>query len=177
MKVGVKSISRSPPQPRIPMPNFDGEYPHKIDSKGRLFVPSRILEEILEPADQGHFRVMVNKAEGCLDLHTESGYEAFRKSALSKERTARGARLLRRYLGANTRKIKIDAQNRILLPEDLRARICLGKEAILVGCGSYIEIWDAKIYQETAFPDADTYYGAEAAELRNPDYVPEEGEL
>ena len=165
-----------PKPPAAPMLDFEGEYAHKIDQKGRVFIPILLLDEITEPAEKGHFRVMVNRATGCFDLYTESEFEKFRRSALGKEKTAHGARLLRRYIGASTRRIKIDTQNRILLPEELRSRIDLGDEVLIVGCGTYIEIWNAKLYQEQAFPEADRYYGAEAAELRNPDYVPEEGE-
>jgi len=170
---GLRQVLR----PALPaMLDFDGEFTHKIDKKGRLFMPSSLLEEIKEKADQGHFRVMANRAEGCFDLYTESEYEVFRRSALGKEKTARGARLLRRYLGANTRKVKVDSQNRVLLPEELRSRITLEGEVMIVGCGTYIEIWDPKVYEIRALPEADHYYGAEADELRNPDYVPEEGE-
>ncbi|MHC4380068.1 MAG: division/cell wall cluster transcriptional repressor MraZ [Planctomycetota bacterium] len=159
------------------MLDFDGEYTHKIDKKGRVFMPTALLDEVKEASERGHFHVMANKAVGCFDVFTESEFKKWRRSALSTEKTALGARLLRRYIGASTRKVKVDSQNRILLPEELRSRIKLEGEVLIIGLGNSIEIWDAKIYAETAFPEADEYFGAEAAALRNADYVPEEGEL
>ena len=166
------------------MIDFDGEFTHKIDKKGRVFMPSALLDEVatavekehVSASELGYFRVFANRAVGCFDLYTESEFQKFRRSALGKEKTAHGARLLRRFIGASTRKIKVDSQNRILLPDELRSRIALEGEVEIVGCGSYIEIWDAKVYAKTAFPEADSYYGSEASALRNPDYVPEEGE-
>jgi len=166
------------------MIDFDGDSTHKIDKKGRIFMPSALLEEVdraiakkeLDPSEGGYFRVFANRAVGCFDLYTESEFRKFRLTSLGKEKTAQGARLLRRFIGANTRRIKVDSQNRILLPEDLRSGLPLEGEVEIVGCGSYIEVWDAKTFLEKAMPEADNYYGIEAPALRNPDYVPEEGE-
>jgi MraZ protein len=158
------------------MGSFNGEYAHKIDQKGRIFVPRRILEEIQDSNERNHFHVVVNKAEGCLDIYTASAFASFVDSAVAKQKTARAARLLRRSLGANSRKIPLDAQGRILLPEELRARIELGRDAMIVGSLNYFEIWDRKVYTETALPAADEFYDAEFATFRNPDYKPEEGE-
>ena len=158
------------------MGSFNGEFAHKIDSKGRIFVPRRILEEIEDPGERNHFTVVVDKAEGCLVIYTASGFADYISSAIAKQKTSRGARFLRRSIGANSRRIPLDAQGRILLPEELRARIEMGRDAMIVGGLSYFEIWDQKVYKEIALPKADEFYEAEVADFRNPDYVPEEGE-
>ncbi|MCP4093949.1 MAG: hypothetical protein GY747_10920 [Planctomycetes bacterium] len=157
------------------MGSFNGEFAHKIDTKGRIFVPRRILEEIEDPTERNHFHVVVNKADGCLVIYTSSAFDAFIKGAVAKQKTARNAQLLRRSLGANSRRIPLDAQGRILLPEELRARIEMGRDAMIVGSLTYFEIWDRKVYEEMALPAADEFFDAEAATFRNPDYVPEEG--
>jgi MraZ protein len=177
-KTQVEETSTAGPRflPTPPMGTFNGEFEHKIDSKGRMFVPRRILEEIEEPAERNHFQVVVNKEEGCLDVFTESAYREYLRSALAKQKTARGARLLRRSLGANSRKVPLDTQGRILLPKELRERIELGEDAVLVGSLSYFEIWDRERYQAVALPEADEFYNAEAADFRNPDYEPMEGD-
>jgi len=159
------------------MTSFNGEFEHKIDQKGRIFVPRRFLEEIEELSERNHFHVVVNKADGCLVIYTASAFAVYVGSAVAKQKTAKGAQLLRRSLGANSRKIALDAQGRLLLPDELRARIELGRDAMIVGSLSYFEIWDRKIYQETALPAADDFFNTEAADFPNPDYVPEEGGL
>lgn len=158
------------------MGTFNGEYEHKIDSKGRIFVPRRIVEEIEEPAERNHFQVVVNLEEGCLDVYTESAYREYLRVSLAKEKTARGARLLRRSLGANSRKVPLDTQGRVLLPKELRERIKLGADAVIVGSLSYFEIWDRSRYMNDALPEADDFFNAEVANFRNPDYEPMEGE-
>jgi len=67
------------------MDTFNGEYEHKIDPKGRVFVPRRLLEGIENKEQQDHFQVVVNKEEGCLVVYTESGYHALLRSALAKQ--------------------------------------------------------------------------------------------
>lgn len=149
---------------------FNGEYEHKIDAKGRVFVPRRILEEIQDPAERNHFHVVVS-AEGCLDVHTESGFRRFVREALSSQRTVQGARLLKRRIGAFSRRIPLDAQGRLTLPEELRRKIQLGSDAMVVGSINYFEIWDREVYRANALPEAEAYYDAEAPGFVSDDFL------
>ena len=149
---------------------FNGEFEHKIDVKGRVFVPRRILEEIQDPAERNHFHVVVNE-EGCLDVHTESGFRSFVREALASQRTAQGARLVKRRLGAFSRRILLDAQGRLTLPEELRQKIQLGSEAMVVGSITYFEIWDREVYRDQALPKAEAYYQSEEPNFVSGDFL------
>ena len=149
---------------------FNGEFEHKIDAKGRVFVPRRILEEIRDPAERNHFHVVVSE-EGCLDVHTETGFRRYVQERLASQRTAQGARMLKRRIGAYSRKIPLDAQGRLTLPEELRQKIQLGSEAMVVGSINYFEIWDREVYREKALPDAEAYYDAEAPGFQSGDFL------
>jgi len=158
---------------------FNGEFEHKIDAKGRVFVPRRILEEIADPAERNHFHVVVSE-EGCLDVHTESGFRRYVREALASQRTAHGARMLKRRMGAYSRRIPLDAQGRLTLPEELRRKIRLGNEAMVVGSINYFEIWDREVYTQKALPEAEAYYEEQAGGFLSSDYLgdafPDSGE-
>ena len=149
---------------------FNGEFEHKIDAKGRVFVPRRILEEIQDPAERNPFHVVVSE-EGCLDVHTESGFRRYVREALASQRTAHGARMLKRRIGAYSRRIPLDAQGRLTLPEELRRKISMGNEAMVVGSINYFEIWDRDLYLEKALPEAEAYYEAESSGFLSSDYL------
>jgi len=159
------------------MDTFNGEFEHKIDPKGRVFVPRRLMEGIEhKESEQDHFQVVVNKEEGCLVVYTESGYRDLLRSALAHQKTAQGARLLRRSLGANSRKVPLDSQGRMLLPKELRERIELGDDVMIVGSIRYFEIWDRQRFAEQVLPAADEFYLAASPNFFNPDFEPMEGE-
>ena len=149
---------------------FNGEFEHKIDAKGRVFVPRRILEEISDPAERNHFHVVVSE-EGCLDVHTESGFQRYVREALASQRTAQGARMLKRRIGAYSRRIPLDAQGRLTLPDELRRKVQLGNEAMVVGSINYFEIWDREVYLKQALPQAEAYYEEQAGGFLSSDYL------
>jgi len=92
---------------------------------------------------------------------------------LRNEKNASRAKKLRRSLGANSRKLKVDAQGRVLLPEELRSRIDLSGEAMIVGALSYFEIWNRTKY-ESGLVDADDYFNSATGDMTSPDYQPTE---
>ena len=51
-----------------------------------------------------------------------------------------------RYLHRNALQVSPDAQGRILLTKELLAYAGIAKEAVVVGCSSYVEIWSAENY-------------------------------
>jgi MraZ protein len=51
------------------------------------------------------------------------------------------ARLLLRLIFGNASKVDLTASGHILLPEDLKSFAGLEKELIMVGQGSYLEVW------------------------------------
>lgn len=166
MNVGEKLIFLLP---LLVMSHFNGEFTHKIDSKGRVFIP-RVFIDAIEPAsEKASFECFINTVEGCFEIYTPSAFAEYVQSTLSTEKDAMRAKKIRRLLGANSRKLKVDSQGRILLPEELRQRINLESEVTLNGAMSYFEIWDSKRYAEI-YVESQAFFDQATDEMTSPDY-------
>lgn len=114
-----------------------GKYKHNVDPKGRLFVPSKLREELGEA-----FYVTLG-LDHCLSVYTEEGWQAildkYNQLPISKARKMR-------FLFANAAKCEPDKQGRFLLPTELRDYAGLRQEVTFIGQGGHAEIWDSEAY-------------------------------
>ena len=126
---------------------FTGEHYHTLDSKGRIAMPSKLREElgesfIIAPAIRGN----------CIKVYSMAEWEIFLKPILATPRKTSEATL--RYLHRTAAQVTPDTQGRVLLTQGLIDKAQLKKDAVVVGCGSYIEIWSKENY-EAAVADED----------------------
>ena len=88
-----------------------GKYKHTVDPKGRLFVPSKLRDELGEA-----FYVTLG-LDHCLSVYTETGWQAildkYNALPISQARKMR-------FLFANAAKCEPDKQGRFLIPTELR---------------------------------------------------------
>ena len=133
-----------------------GKYKHTVDPKGRLFVPSKLREEL------GDAFYVTLGLDHCLSVYTEAGWQGildkYNALPISQARKMR-------FLFANAAKCEPDKQGRILLPAELRGYAGLKDSAVILGFGDKAEIWDADTYDamEQAFfaeGDLDTVLSA-----------------
>ena len=119
---------------------FTGEHHHTLDSKGRLAMPSKLREElgesfIIAPAIRGN----------CIKVYSMAEWEIFLKPILETPRKTSEATL--RYLHRTAAQVTPDTQGRVLLSQGLIDKAQIKKDAVVVGCGSYIEIWSRENYE------------------------------
>ena len=155
--------------PFLIMVHFNGEFTHKIDSKGRVFIPRTFIDAIELTSEKASFECFINTVEGCFEIYTPSAFSKYVEKTLSTEKDAMRAKKIRRLLGANSRKLKVDSQGRILLPEELRQRINLESEVTLNGAMSYFEIWDSKRYAEV-YSESQAFFDEATEDMTSPDY-------
>ena len=114
-----------------------GKYRHTVDPKGRLFVPSKLREEL------GDAFYVTLGLDHCLSVYTEAGWEAivekYNALPIAKARKMR-------FLFANAAKCEPDKQGRFLLPADLRQYAGIKQDVTFIGQGSHAEIWDSDTY-------------------------------
>lgn len=112
-----------------------GKYRHTVDPKGRLFVPSKLRDELGEA-----FYVTLG-LDHCLSVYTEAGWQSildkYNALPISQARKMR-------FLFANAAKCEPDSQGRILLPQKLRAYAGLDKDVVIIGVSNRAEIWNAE---------------------------------
>lgn len=112
-----------------------GTYEHSIDAKGRLFIPSKLREEL------GATFYLAMGVDTCLAIYPQESWERFTEKfaslPISKSKAMRS-------LFANTVKCAPDSQGRIVIPQRLRAYADLGKDAVIIGVHDRAEIWSAQ---------------------------------
>ena len=118
---------------------FTGEYAHSVDAKNRIFVPARFREELGET-----FMVARDIRRDILKVYSLEGWQDYISPIMSQERKLSEKAI--RYLHRNALQVSPDAQGRILLSKDLLAYAKISKDAVIVGCNSYVEIWSAENY-------------------------------
>jgi MraZ protein len=120
---------------------FHGEHTHSIDGKGRLFIPKRFQDELGRDAQQNLACFLTRGQDRCLYLFPESGFQKALAGLDIAAFTGPNQRAAQRLFFANTARLELDANGRILIPEKLRAHIGSSKEVVIVGVNDHAEIW------------------------------------
>ena len=115
---------------------FTGKYNHTLDTKGRIIVPAKFKKYLGEL-----FQISIGM-DGCLYIFPMERWQKFVEDLNRLPGTDIRARKLRRAMLANSCECEIDKQGRILINSDLRAAGGLTKDAVFVGVGDKIELWD-----------------------------------
>ncbi|MBP1736614.1 MAG: Cell division protein MraZ [Oscillospiraceae bacterium] len=116
------------------MGSVTGTYEHTIDSKGRLFMPAKLREEL------GSVSYLTMGMDQCLAIYPEESWKLFtdKFSSLPISQSK-----VMRPLFANAVKLEPDSQGRVVLPQRLRTYAGLGKDVVIIGVHNRAEIWDA----------------------------------
>ena len=116
-----------------------GEYQHSLDSKGRLFMPAKLREEL------GVTFYLAMGVDACLAIYPQATWDRFTEKFASLPMSQSKAM---RPLFANAAKCEPDAQGRIVLPQKLRAYAHLEKDVVVIGVSNRAEIWNAEKWAE-----------------------------
>jgi MraZ protein len=119
---------------------FLGEYRHSIDNKDRLTVPARFRELMADGA------YILRGFDRNLMVLAPKTFESISHRLDQMSLTDPLARALRRLIIGSASRLEVDKVGRILIPEFLcqKAGMTSDQDAVLVGQGSYFEIWSSK---------------------------------
>ena len=120
---------------------LSGEYRHTLDPKNRLFIPAKHREELGDS-----FMVVRSIRESCLQIYSLEEWDKYIEPIKKMER--RDSEKILRVLHRNAAQVSPDAQGRIVLPISLIQHAEIVKGAVVVGCGSYGEIWSEENYDK-----------------------------
>jgi len=119
---------------------FRGQFAHSIDAKGRISLPSRFRDALMR---DGEVRFVVTPAvfDPCLHVYPLGAWEVFeQRIAELPSMDPHVVRFRRLYVSAAV-ECELDKAHRILVPQDLRERVDLTREALWAGVGKYMELW------------------------------------
>ena len=116
--------------------NFRGINNLAIDDKGRMAVPARYRDRLIEMCG-GRVVVTVDR-DHCLLVYPMPEWEIIENKLVELPSLNKQARLLQRLLIGYATECEIDSQGRIL-----------NKKAVLIGQGKKFEIWDEEAWNES----------------------------
>lgn len=128
---------------------FTGTYEHSIDTKNRLAVPSDI-RALLGGSSNNTKSIFlyVTLGEGqALCLYTEEGFEQRANELDHSSLDPDQLLAYERMMFSLSRRVEIDKQGRVRLPENLLAMAKLGSDVVLIGVKDHLEIRDRQSWQ------------------------------
>jgi MraZ protein len=137
------------------MTNFIGEFDCKLDSKGRLMLPSSLRKQ-LDPAAQERF-VMHRGFEKCLVLYPNNDWKYISEEVNKLNQYVKKNRDFTRYFYRGATELGLDGTGRLLFPKRLLEYAEVSKEVVLFAHGNKIEIWDKAAYDNLLNDEPDEF--------------------
>lgn len=132
---------------------FRGRQSVKIDPKGRLIVPSQYRAQkssAKSTSKKQNYFITNNLYRGQrhLDLFPENEWLALEKRMNKLPSLNMDVQAFRRFYLASAVPVSVDAQGRLLVPQELREYAGLNEDVVLLGVGNKLEVWNAAEWQK-----------------------------
>lgn len=122
------------------MTNFFGEYECKLDEKGRLKLPSAILNQLGESSDRDF---VANRGfERCLNLFPKTVWNIKLNEVQGLNDYLPEVRQFKRVFYRGATEFTPDKSDRILLPKLLLDYAGIDRTLIIAAFGDYLELWN-----------------------------------
>jgi MraZ protein len=126
---------------------FRGAAKVTLDDKGRMLLPTRYRERLLERS-AGHLIVTVDRDGQCLQLYPLIDWEQVEQRLMQLPSLHAQSRRLQRLMVGHATDLSLDSHGRMLLPQELREFAGLTRHAMLIGQGNRCELWDETRWME-----------------------------
>jgi len=132
-----------------------GEYDVKLDTKGRIRLPSGLIAQLGESA---HRPFVVNRGfEKNLTLYPEHVWERITREINDLNIYNKKKREFVRYFYRGAQKLQMDGSDRILLNKRLLEYAGIDKEVILSAVNDRVEIWAVDQYDQLLQEEPDDF--------------------
>jgi MraZ protein len=136
---------------------FRGTFEYTLDAKNRLAVPPKFRAAfadgvVLAKGDGRHLELWRAEDHGA---RTAASLESLHPLAPEREK-------LERFYFSNSHDTELDAAGRVMVPGPFLDHAGLAKEAVVLGAGNHLEIWD-----RAAWTEQNAGLAAEVAEIRS----------
>ncbi|HIS41161.1 MAG TPA: division/cell wall cluster transcriptional repressor MraZ [Candidatus Aphodovivens avistercoris] len=136
-------------------PTFDlnGKYRYKVDEKGRVSLPAKfrkvVSKDLVVTLSPEGDSLWVFESAGFNQWIIQVFKDRFGRYDSSDKRHVR----MRSILKSRSEDVLVDSSGRIMLPAELRGKVDIDKDVVIVGNTGYFEIWDAKRFDEVGADD------------------------
>jgi len=119
-----------------------GTFSRSIDDKQRVTIPKE-LRAALGEASGGVFYVAPG-TDGSLAIYDEGSFLQLADRFSSASPAQRDVRAFGRLFYAQARRTELDKQGRLRIPPELSQWAALSTDAVLVGVGNHMELWESE---------------------------------
>ena len=147
---------------------FRGVQHINLDAKGRLSVPARQRESLLD-ISAGSIVVSIDTQSSCLVLYPLREWERIERDIQNLPTLNPAIRRFQRLVLGYASDLDLDSNGRILLPGAVREYAHLEKRVVLVGQGNKLELWSESLWEaecEAALAAEEDDLPAELMELK-----------
>ena len=147
---------------------FRGVQHINLDAKGRLSVPARQRESLLD-ISAGSIVVSIDTQSSCLVLYPLREWERIERDIQNLPTLNPAIRRFQRLVLGYASDLDLDSNGRILLPGALREYAHLETRVVLVGQGNKLELWSESLWEaecEAALAAEEDDLPAELMELK-----------
>jgi MraZ protein len=130
---------------------FTSEYESKLDAKGRMVLPARIKAQL--PEGDSHELVIRKGFERCLILYPMVEFKKVFSKISGLSEFNEEYRKLQRNFFSGTVTVELDGNGRFLVPKNMLSYAQIEKDAILVGMGNKVELWNPTLYEKHLITD------------------------
>ncbi len=130
---------------------FFGTHPLRLDEKGRIFLPAKFRDELADGL------VVTRGQEHCLYVWPRAEVARITERLREAPVTNKAARDYVRMFSSGASEETPDRQGRVTIPPVLRSWASLGRDVVVIGAMTRLEIWDAAAWQAYAEEQADSF--------------------
>ena len=134
-----------------------GEHTYQMDPKGRISLPGKFREALL---DGVHLTL---GQEGCVYAFPQAEWEREKERVQSRTLADLRNRGYARVFFGNAERVDLDAQGRLVVPRRLREKVGLGRDVTVVGVSDRLEIWARDAWDRYASPLETSYQTGDLA--------------
>jgi len=129
---------------------YEGEYSVALDDKNRLTLPAafRRVQRPDMPTEYANRFVMTRGLDGGLALYPIPEWRRIEETLMKMPFTERKFRFFNRMLHSKATEVIVDKQGRIPVSKDHKDIAGIDREALVVGGGRWIEIWNKAQWDE-----------------------------
>lgn len=128
------------------MTGLIGEFEVTLDAKGRFLLPSGFKKQLVEGDD---VRFVINRGiENCLSIYPMSSWQPLAEKINALNDFNPKVREFKRLFLNGATFVEPDSAGRILIPARLKEYAGLEKEAVMMGIGEKMELWDKRKYEK-----------------------------
>jgi MraZ protein len=139
---------------KLIMNTLIGSYECKVDTKGRLMLPSGLKKQMLPILEEG-FVLKRSVFQPCLELYPMSQWNLLMEKMNGLNRFNKKNNDFIRKFSAGVKMIEVDANGRLLIPKDLISFASIEKEIVVSSAINIVEIWDKDKYESVVSESED----------------------